>query len=493
MRESRDTSSSQPSTAQPQVAKVLAELKQAPLAAAKSLHELSVAAEKEGRFGDALTFVDAELQVAREANATPTIVLALLTRGKLLFKTNRFADAIPELRDALRCSATDASIPAAHRAHILYTASNLIAASLWKQGDRLGASVALRETTHLARTRFGAGSPEVVRALFDEAHLAIENRRPDSELFELIDRCVQEHGVNQHRATQLCELGQALYMNCRWDAATYTLQIASEVSAHRLEKTQALLTLAHIACHRSDMKNLHRYVDEAESFWMDIAPRPPIERAIAHLRAIAALQEGCEETYREEMVKAQQRSELEEPTIEDRIQIQFVRAQVLRRSGLHDEARREIDEARRIIQRAIVSPLTRCSMLFQQAFCEQVEGNYHESNILVDKALAIAHDELERNVILEARGRSLKANNLYSIFTYSETSACAPSDSLLGAKENAETALRILADQNLDPHNRKILLRLLSGITNHLGLDAEAASYDRQLAMLEARHPELDL
>ena len=86
----------------------------------------------------------------------------------------------------------------------------------------------------------------------------------------------------------------------------------------------------------------------------------------------------------------------------------------------------------------------------------------------------------------------LKAHNLYSIFTYSETFASEPNDALLGAKENAETALRILADQNLDPHNRKTLLRLLSGITNHLGLDAEAASYDRQLAMLEARHPELD-
>jgi tetratricopeptide (TPR) repeat protein len=475
------------------VAKLLAELKQQPLGAARRLHELSVAAENEGRFGDALTFVDAQLKVAREANATPTIVLALLTRGKLLFKTNQFADAIPELRDALRYSATDASIPAAHRAHILYTASNLIAASLWKQGDRLGASVALRETTQLARTRFGAGSTEVVKALFDEAHLAIENRRPDSELFDLIDRCVKEPGINQHRATQLCELGQALYMNCRWDAATYTLQIASEVSAHRLEKTQALLSLAHIACHKSDIKSLHHCVDEAESFWMDIAPRPHLERAIAQLRAIAARQEGCEETYREQMFKAQQRSEDEEPTIEDRIQIQFVRAQVLRHSGLHDDARREIDEAQRIVQRAIVSPLTRCSMFFQQAFCEQVEGNYHESNILVDKALDIAHDELEQNVILEARGRSLKAHNLYSIFTYSETSACDPSAPLLGAKENAEMALRILADQNLDPHNRKILLRLLSGITNHLGLDAEAASYDRQLALLEARHPELDL
>ena len=129
-------------------------------------------------------------------------------------------------------------------------------------------------------------------------------------------------------------------------------------------------------------------------------------------------------------------------------------------------------------------------MLFQQAFCEQVEGNYHESNTLVDEALAIVHSELERNGILEARGRSLKSHNLYSIFTYSETSADDPSGSLLGAKKNAETALQILTEQNLDPHNRKILLRLLSGITNHLGLDAEAASYDRQLAMLEARHPE---
>ena len=466
------------------------ELAQAPVHAAQRLHELSVTAENDNRFEDALAFADAHLRVAKEANATQSVVLALLTRGKLLFKTSKFSEAIPDLRDALRVSATDKSLPGAHRAHILYTACNLIGASLWRQGDRVAAATALNETTRLARTRFGAGSAEVVKSLFDQAHLAIEMRKPESELLSLLDACVQEPGCGPTRASHLLELGQALYMNCLWDAATYTLQVTAEVSSRPVEKSQALLSLANIASFKSDMADLHRFVDQAEALWMDVAPRPHIERNIAHLRAIAALHEGCEETYREQMFRAQQRGELEEPSIEDRIQIQFVRAQVLRRSGLHEEARYEIEEAQRIVERAIVSPLTRCSTLLQQAFCQQVEGNYTESNSLIDAALTVARNELDSNLILEARGRSLKAHNLYSIFTYSDTTGHHTSAPLLDAKENAESALRILHEQNIDHYTQKTLLRLLSGITNHLGLDVAQISYDRRLALLEARYPE---
>jgi tetratricopeptide (TPR) repeat protein len=223
---------------------------------------------------------------------------------------------------------------------------------------------------------------------------------------------------------------------------------------------------------------------------MDVAPRPHIERHIANLRALAALHEGCDETYRDQITKAQERGESEELSIEDRIQIQFVRAQVLRRSGLHDEARQEIEEAQRIVERAIVSPLTRCSMFLQQAFCEQVEGNYYESNSLIDAALLIAQRDLDNNVIIESRGRALKAHNLYSIFTYSDASLNGTNNTINDAKGNAETALRILNEHDIDHHTQKTLLRLLSGITNHLGLDAQQVTYDRRLAMLEAQYPD---
>jgi hypothetical protein len=276
-----------------------------------------------------------------------------------------------------------------------------------------------------------------------------------------------------------------------WDTASYTLQIAARVSDIPHQKTRSLLALANIALFKSDIGNLHRFVDQAESFWMDVAPRPHIERHIASLRALAALHEGCEETYREQITKAQQQGEIEELSIESRVQIQFVRAQVLRRSGLHEEARQEIEEASRILARGIVSPLTRCSMYLQQAFCEQVEGGYAESNTLIDAALEIARCELDNNVIIEARGRSLKAHNLYSIFTYSDTSLCGTNTTLNDSKENAETALRILNEHNIDHYSQKTLLRLLSGISNHLGLDAQQVSYDRRLAMLEAQYPDV--
>lgn len=489
MRDTRQTSSSQ-SNAQPTIDKLLVELKGVPLHAAQRLHQLSVTAEQENRLDDALTFASAHLSVAREANSTQSVILALLTRGKLLFKTNQFVAAIPDLQEALRQSAADASLPAAHRAHILYTACNLMGASLWKQGHRVEAAVALNETTLLARRRFGAGSPEVIKALFDQAHLAIEMRRPEAELLCLIDNCVREPSSTHDRASRLTELGGALYENCWWDVASYTLQVAARISDNPLQRTQSLLSLANIALFKSDMGNVHRFVDQAESLWMDVAPRPHIERHIANLRALAALHDGCDETYREQITKAQERGESEDLSIEDRIQIQFVRAQVLRRSGLHDEARQEIEQARRIVERAIVSPLTRCSMFLQQAFCEQVEGNYSESNALIDAALGIARHDLDNNVIIESRGRALKAHNLYSIFTYSDGCLSGTHTTLNDAKGNAETALRILNEHNIDHHTQKTLLRLLSGITNHLGLDAQQVSYDRRLAMLEAQYPD---
>ena len=475
------------------IERVLADLKDRPLAAAQRLHELSLHAEKDNHFKDALAFTDAHLQVAKESNATQSVVLALLTRGKLLFKTSQFSEAITDLQNALQTSARDPSIPPPHRLHILYTASNLIAASLWRQGDRVAAATALSQTVRLARERFGSGSGEVVKALFEQAHLAIEMRAPESEILDRIDECLREPGTNRDRASRLSELAQALYQNCRWDAATHTLQVVSELSEERGERTQALLALANIACRRADTRGVHRYVDQAESLLMDVAPLPPVERHIAHLRAMAALQEGREESYREHIYKAQQRADSEELKIEDRIYIQFVRAQVLRRSGLHEQARHEIEEAQQIVRRAIVSPITQCSMLLQQGFCEQVEGNYHESNTLIDEALMIVRDDLDRNAILEARGRCLKAHNLYSLFTYGDTSGKAPTTIIREAKKNAEIALRLLSEEELDPYHQKTLLRLLCAIANHLGLDGELASYERLLTTLEARYPDNDL
>jgi tetratricopeptide (TPR) repeat protein len=472
---------------------LLCELREVPLHAAQQLHHLSAAAEREHRFEDALTFTNAELKLVQEVKAGPGIILVLLNRARLLFKTNQFSDAIPDLKDALIRSASENSLSPDHRAHICYTASNLIGASLWKQGDRANAAVALRETTRLARTRFGAGSPEVMKALSDEAFLAIEMRKPESELLSLLESCVREPSPTKQRGSCLSEIGHVLYINGLWDAAASALHIASDLCDDRVEKSESLLMLANIACFKSDMKSLHQFLNQAEELWMDVAPRPHLERHIANLRAQAALQEGCESTYREQILIAQQRGECEELTIEDQIQITFVRAQVLRRSGLYPQARQEIEEAQRLVKRAIVSPLSRCSILLQQAFCEQVEGNYIESNTLIDTALSIADSELDHNTILEARGRTLKAYNYYSLFTYNGPPPHGMSSALLEAKSNAETALRLLTEQNLDPHSRKILLRLLSGIAHHLELNAEQASYDRQLAILEARFPNTTL
>jgi hypothetical protein len=119
-----------------------------------------------------------------------------------------------------------------------------------------------------------------------------------------------------------------------------------------------------------------------------------------------------------------------------------------------------------------------------------MEENYDCSNELIDAALEISHTDLDNNSILEARGLTLKAHNLYRIFTYRETSSPQKSVPLLEAKESAEGALRILQDQKIDHYTQKTLLRLLSGITNHLGLNSAHVAYDQQLALLEAQYPD---
>jgi hypothetical protein len=330
----------------------------------------------------------------------------------------------------------------------------------------------------------------VLKSLFDQAHLAIEMQRPEPELLALIDICVREPSSSPERASWLTELGEALYMNCMWDTASCALQVAARLSDNTLQRTQSLLALANIALFKSDVGNFHRFVDQAEILWMDVAPRTHIERHIANLRALAALLEGCEETYHDQITKAQQRGECEKISIEDRVQIQFVRAQVLGRSGLHLDARDEIEKARRIANRAIVSPLTRCSMFLQQAFCHQVEESYSESNFLIDAALDINRRELDTNMIIEARGRSLKASNLYSIFTDSDASFSGTTTILWNAWDNADRALRILDKHNIDHHTQMELLRLLSSVANHLGLNAQQASYDRRLEVLKAQYPD---
>jgi hypothetical protein len=142
------------------------------------------------------------------------------------------------------------------------------------------------------------------------------------------------------------------------------------------------------------------------------------------------------------------------------------------------------------MDRAGLSPLAQCATLLHQAFYEQVEGNYSESNTLVDAALKIIERDLEGNPILEARGRTLKAYNLNFLFTYSGDAAPQSSELLQSAQESAEKALRLLTQNRTDPHTQKALLRLLSEITNHRGLTSTHRSYNQQLTKLEAKYPD---
>lgn len=491
MLDPKEKASPASSTAKSLIATIISESKDQPIRAASRLHELAGKAEQDSRYLEALELSSAHLKLGREIKSGPVTILALITRGRILFKTNQFDQAITTLQEALIETSKEKLLPPAHSAHIRYTACHLIGCSLWRDGQLPAAARALTETTLLARNRFGAGSPEVVQNLFDRAFLALEMGESETELTQRISACVKEPGEarNPERATKALELGTALYHHCLWDAASYTLDWSATIAECPSQKTLALLTLANIASYKSDMKALHHFVDRAEQLWMDVAPRPRLERHIANLRAIAALADGCDETYRSQLSLAQERGENEELSVEDRIQLHFTRAQALRNAGLTDQARDEIEDAHRLVRRALVSPLARFSTYLQQSFCAYTEGRHDDSNDLLTEALIIARKDLHGNKLLEARARWLRAQNNYAIFTYTDPTLSNATKILVESMRDGDAALQTLTEGNLDPQARIVLLRLLGGVANHLELPIQQAWYDRQLALLEAQYP----
>ena len=497
MHESKGKPQSSLNATSPLISQILAEATINPALATHRLHELRAKAEQSGRYLEALQLASANVELSRGVQAGPALLLALLSRARLHFKTNQFEDAVTDSREILDTVNRERSLPASHTAHIRYTASNVLGASLWRRGDLAAAERQLVETTDFARTRFGVGSAEVVKSLFDQAFLATELQAKELTLMARIKEIILESNIRKELSetisNQALELGRALHHHGLWDAASYTLDWAAQIASSPTQKTEALLTLANIAAYKSDNNALLHYVQQAEKLWMDVAPRPGLERHIARLRTIAAFNEGSEETYKQQLALAQQQEVGEELSVEERIQLHFARAEGLRHAGLNEQAQSEVEDAYRLARRAIVSPLARFNAFLQQGFCEYTRGNYRESNQLIDEALIISNQELDKNRILEARARTLRAHNFYSIFTFSEQDSLDARRCLVNALTDGELALKLLTEGQLDPHSRKVLLRLLGGVSNHLNLHWRQVHFDRELALLEARYPNTTL
>lgn len=490
MHESKGRPTPPSTTLAPLISRIIKESQGNPIVATGRLHELCTKAEAAGHYSDALVLASAHVAIANEVKNGPALLLGLLDRARISFKTNQFENAITDSREALNLVMRERSLPPTHAAHIQYTASNRLGAALWRNGDLNAAERQLTETTSLARTRFGAGSVEAIKSLFDQAFLALELKPKEATMMGRVREIIEEsRPVATSFSAQALELGRALHHHGLWDAASYTLDWATKITTSPLEKTEALLTIANIAAYKSDTRALLHYVEQAESLWMDVAPRPCLERHIARLRAIAALSEGREDYYKEQIALAQAREEGEELSIEERIQLHFTRAEALRNSGCDDLAKAEVEDAHLLVRRAVVSPLTRFNTFLQQGFCEYSQGNYHDSNRFIDEALSIVKAELDHNRILEARARSLRAHNFYSIFTFSEDSSPAARMTLKNALQDGELALKLLNEGELDPHTRKVILRLLSGVTGHLEMPWRQIQVDRELALLEAQFP----
>jgi len=493
MHESKGKFTPSTTTAAAVIARVLSSCGSTPVLAGAKLHELSALAERDGRLVEAIDYASVSVEIGRELEINLTTILGLLSRGRLLFKVALYDQAIADHREALTRAESDRSLPTAHLSHIRYIASSYLGASLWRSGDLSSAAQELTRTTTFARERFGMGSAEALKSLIELIFLGLETREPEGTLMNRIETLIRESRCGPEMpptlSAQALELGRALHHHGLWDAASYTLDWTRSIASSSEQKTEALLALANIASYKSQTAAMLHFVQEAENLWWDVAPRPYLERHIANLRALAALDQGSIEAYQEHIARAQELDQNEDPSIEERIQLHFTRAQALRYSGLEHEAQAEVARAHALVNRALVNPLTRFNTFLQQGFCEHKQGKHFESNRLVDAALLIALHELDHNKVLEARARTLRALNHLALFASGDESSTSPTTFLTRALADGETALELLSQGGLDPYSRKVLLRLLQEVADHLGLAAKRSRYGRQLEILEAEYP----
>jgi hypothetical protein len=461
------------------------------IAAAQQAHTHALEAEKKGALDEALTASSAHLKQASELQDPPTIILGHLTHARLLFKTGRFSETIAHARQALTHMSQATPLSEEALAHIRYTACHIMGSALWRDRQLLPASRALTETTNLARFRFGPGSPEVVDNLFERAFLAIEMNESEATIKERLTACRQEPERlgSTDRAAKALELGTALYEHGLWDAASDALEWSSSIEQCKTKRTLALLTLAEISSYRSDLRALHHYVNKAENIWMDVAAPPRLERAIATLRAHAALAEGDDEAYKEHLSLAQELGHEEELSAEDSIELHFTRAQAFRDKGLTEQAQEEIDAAWALVHYERVSPLSRFKTYLQQSFCAHIDERYHDSNTLINEALTIVDNDSNGRRLLEARAKLLRAHNNYELSLEENQNSSNAGDLLRLSMHDADEALTTFTTENHDPQARIVLLRLLKRTAKRLELPLQYAHYKHHLKVLKTQYP----
>lgn len=495
MREKKENASRGSDDPKTIIDSVLKEHRYTPLAAASTLQELALDAENAGRFAYALAFNAAQLEEAELYSSAPYAIHGHLTRGRLFLKIHQPDVASGHIERALKLSSLEKGVPLELRNRVCYAATRLMSDVFAHKGDLVKADDTLQRCADIATSLFGESSKERIQAMYDRTLLAVPLNLTAPALLQRIAICRTEilkpsHLSQGERAHMAHTLGTILYTQGMWDEACFTLDIAASLSTNNLQKTESLLTIATIASYKGDTTTLSKVVDRAAELWMDIAPLPRIERYIAHLRSIAAISEGCSVTYHEQIKLAQEVGPDEELNLEERINVLFARATHMRLEGLESEAQSQIEEAHRITRRGVTSALSRFNLYLQRGYCEHVDGRFAESNSLVDEALIIAKKELKANPILTARALTLRAHNGYALYTFNEGPNHGARKALQSALRDGDGALEILTSHDLDPQSRKSLLRLLSGVANHLDLPVQQIRYDKELALMNWKFPE---
>ena len=449
----------------------------------------------------------------------------LIDHGRLLFKEGNYLEAVQNLHDALEASHGVEKLSPKQRHETCYYAMRVLAAVRREDAKQSSlpserelkysqALQALDAGLESAEKLFGADSIQAATLLMEKVRvrramganrelvLADSYMCQSTLLSDNLDR-------DQEKAPLALELGTVYYDYQAWEDATVLLQDATKCAKDIAVKTKALLTLAQICYHQSEISEVGLYLDQAENLWMDSAYPPHIERHVANVRGLMAQATGDEGSYMEYLKAACDERDLETLSLDGRVELLCRRATLHRLEGSVSSAAREIRKAKELVDdelealslerkskrrnrlshEQIISPTTYCKLLLELAYVEYESRNHPTAQAYCEAAITVASSKARGNPILLAQGYTLRAYNTHLALNEAEAEHTSRF-SLDDVMTDARMAFDLLDKANAGHRLQKDLLRLLIAMSENLDLPRQRKTFEADLERLLFRHPE---
>lgn len=449
----------------------------------------------------------------------------LIDHGRLLFKEGNYVDAVKNLHDALEASHGVEKLSPQQRHETCYYAMRVLAA-VRKADAKQSAVPSEREVKYTqalqaldagmesAEQLFGAESIQAATIQLEKVRIrrAMGANRElvlaDSYMCQstlLSDNLDRE----PEKAALALELGTVYYDYQAWEDATVLLQDATKCAHDIAIKTKALLTLAQICYHQSEISEVSLYLDQAENLWMDRAYPAHIEIHVANVRGLIAQATGDEESYKEYLKAASKESDLDALSLDGRVELLCRRATLHRMEGRVVSAAREINKAKELVDdelqavalerkstrrnrlsyEQIISPTTYCKLLLELAYVEYEARRHPNAQAYCEAAISVASSKVRGNPILLAQAHTLRAYNAH--LALNESGFEDPSHFSLGkVMTDARVAFDLLDKANAGHRLQKDLLRLLIAMSDTLDLPRQKATFEADLDRLLFRYPD---